>query len=127
MFTRLLTKIEEQRKAYGGKVFDVLGEAFIETPLRELLLEAIRYGELPEVAGQDAPGHRRAGVGRSAGVARRAGPGRRAPRRSGSRRSCGPRWTRPGRADCSPITSNWRSRPRSSDSAAALPTRAWPL
>ena len=25
VFTRLLAKIEEQRKAYGGKVFDVLG------------------------------------------------------------------------------------------------------
>lgn len=49
MFERLLDKIEEQRKAYGGKVFDVLGEAFSETPLRELLLEAIRYGEQDEV------------------------------------------------------------------------------
>ncbi len=49
VFVRLLTKIEEQRKAYGGKVFDVLGEAFTETPLRTLLLEAIRYGELDEV------------------------------------------------------------------------------
>lgn len=49
VFVRLLAKIEEQRKAYGGKVFDVLGEAFSETPLRALLLDAIRYGELPEV------------------------------------------------------------------------------
>ncbi|BCI82286.1 RNA helicase [Mycolicibacterium sp. TY66] len=48
VFVRLLEKIEEQREAYGGKVFDVLGEAFNETPLRDLLLEAIRYGELPE-------------------------------------------------------------------------------
>ena len=48
MFTRLLQKIEEQRKAYGGKVFDVLGSAFDETPLRDLLIEAIRYGDLPE-------------------------------------------------------------------------------
>ncbi|TXI55355.1 helicase-related protein [Mycolicibacter arupensis] len=49
VFARLLEKIEEQRKAYGGKVFDVLGQAFSETPLRDLLMEAIRYGELPEV------------------------------------------------------------------------------
>lgn len=49
VFTRLLDKVEEQRTAYGGKVFDVLGTAFDETPLRELLLEAIRYGERPEV------------------------------------------------------------------------------
>lgn len=50
VFERLLTKIEEQRTAYGGKVFDVLGEqAFGERPLRELLLEAVRYGEDPAV------------------------------------------------------------------------------
>jgi superfamily II DNA or RNA helicase len=49
VYTRLLIKIEEQRQAYGGKVFDVLGEAFHEIPLRDLLLEAIRYGDLPEV------------------------------------------------------------------------------
>ena len=49
VFNRLLEKVEEQRKAYGGKVFDVLGAAFDETPLRDLLLEAIRYGDLPEV------------------------------------------------------------------------------
>ncbi|OMC31100.1 helicase [Mycobacterium colombiense] len=49
VYTRLLIKIEEQRKAYGGKVFDVLGDAFHETPLRELLLEAIRYGDDPAV------------------------------------------------------------------------------
>ena len=40
VFTRLLEKVEEQRKAYGGKVFDVLGAAFDETPLRDLLVEA---------------------------------------------------------------------------------------
>jgi superfamily II DNA or RNA helicase len=49
VFTRLLLKIEEQRKAYGGKVFDVLGEAFTGTPLRTLLIDAIQYGERPEV------------------------------------------------------------------------------
>src|SRR5690606_2867956 len=48
VFARLLHKVEEQRKAYGGKVFDVLGAAFDETPLRELLIDAIRYGDLPE-------------------------------------------------------------------------------
>lgn len=49
VWTTLLAKIEEQRKAYGGKVFDVLGQAFNNTPLRTLLIEAIRYGDLPEV------------------------------------------------------------------------------
>ena len=48
VFLQLLLKIEEQRQAYGGKVFDVLGEAFAETSLRDLLLAAIQYGELPE-------------------------------------------------------------------------------
>jgi len=49
VFTALLNKIEEQRKAYGGKVFDILGTAFAETSLRDLLIAAIRYGEQPEV------------------------------------------------------------------------------
>ncbi|HEX6360390.1 DEAD/DEAH box helicase, partial [Actinophytocola sp.] len=49
VFTRLLLKLEEMGKAYGGKVFDVLGEAFAETPLRNLLMEAIQYGERPDV------------------------------------------------------------------------------
>ncbi len=49
VFLRLLEKIEQQRKAYSGKVFDVLGDAFENNPLRSLLLEAIRYGDQPEV------------------------------------------------------------------------------
>ncbi|WP_313555471.1 helicase-related protein [Miniimonas arenae] len=50
VFERLLEKVEEQRRAYGGKVFDVLGDhAFGERPLRDLLLEAVRYGEDPAV------------------------------------------------------------------------------
>ena len=48
VFERLLAKIDEQRAAYGGKVFDVLGGAFADLKLRDLLLDAIRYGELPE-------------------------------------------------------------------------------
>lgn len=49
VFVRLLEKVAAQREAYGGKVFDVLGECFEETPLRTLLKEAIQYGDLPEV------------------------------------------------------------------------------
>ncbi|GGM39984.1 helicase-related protein [Dactylosporangium sucinum] len=49
VFLRLLDKVEEQRRAYRGKVFDILGEAFEARPLRELLVEAIRYGDQPEV------------------------------------------------------------------------------
>ena len=49
VFIRLLEKLDQMRKTFGGKVFDVLGEAFSETPLRDLLLEAIQYGERPDV------------------------------------------------------------------------------
>ncbi|MBV9047675.1 MAG: DUF3883 domain-containing protein, partial [Solirubrobacterales bacterium] len=49
VFLRLLDKIEEQRRAYAGKVFDVLGDAFEDQPLRALLIEAIRYGDRPDV------------------------------------------------------------------------------
>lgn len=49
VFQRLLDKVEEQRRAYNGKIFDVLGEAFEDKPLRELLIEAIRYGDQPDV------------------------------------------------------------------------------
>ena len=41
------------RKALGGQVFDVLRKLQFEgRPLRELLIEAIRYGEEPEVRGR---------------------------------------------------------------------------
>ncbi|MGI6086503.1 MAG: helicase-related protein [Kiritimatiellia bacterium] len=50
VYRRLLEKLEEERKALGGKVFDILGELlFAEQPLRMLLMEAIRYGDRPEV------------------------------------------------------------------------------
>ncbi len=42
VFERLLRKLEEQRHALGGKVFDVLGEAFSDRSLRQLLIDAIR-------------------------------------------------------------------------------------
>ncbi len=44
VFERLFEKLEIMRAALGGKVFDVLGEVFEEKPLRDLLMEAIRYG-----------------------------------------------------------------------------------
>jgi superfamily II DNA or RNA helicase len=50
VYRRLLEKLEEARQALGGQVFDVLGRVqFDGRPLRELLLEAIRYGDQPEV------------------------------------------------------------------------------
>lgn len=50
VYYTLLKKLEEAREALGGQVFDVLGKVqFGGKPLRDLLLEAIRYGERPEV------------------------------------------------------------------------------
>lgn len=49
VFIRLLSKLENIREALGGAVFDVLGKVFQGTRLRQLLMEAIRYGEKPEV------------------------------------------------------------------------------
>jgi hypothetical protein len=50
VFERLLTKLAEQSKALGGRVFDVLGDdIFEDTSLRDLLMQAVRYGEQPEV------------------------------------------------------------------------------
>jgi len=49
VFQRLLEKLEAEREALGGKVFDVLGRIFDEKSLRDLLLEAIRYGDDPDV------------------------------------------------------------------------------
>jgi SNF2 family DNA or RNA helicase len=49
VYIRLLEKINQQRQALGDGVFDVLGKLFQEVSLRKLLLEAIRYGDQPEV------------------------------------------------------------------------------
>jgi superfamily II DNA or RNA helicase len=50
VYRTLLDKLEQAHQALGGQVFDVLGKLQFEgRPLRNLLLEAIRYGERPEV------------------------------------------------------------------------------
>jgi SNF2 family DNA or RNA helicase len=50
VYRTLLEKLEQAREALGGQVFDVLGKLQFEgRPLRDLLIEAIRYGERPEV------------------------------------------------------------------------------
>ncbi|MEM1180374.1 MAG: helicase-related protein [Acidobacteriota bacterium] len=50
VYLKLLRKLENARATLGGQVFDVLGKLqFQGKPLRELLLEAIRYGDRPEV------------------------------------------------------------------------------
>ncbi|RXE56040.1 RNA helicase [Methanoculleus taiwanensis] len=49
VFQRLLLKLETERQALGGRVFDILGDVFDDRSLRDLLIEAIRYGDDPEV------------------------------------------------------------------------------
>jgi superfamily II DNA/RNA helicase len=50
VYRTLLEKLEQAREALGGQVFDVLGRLQFEgRSLRDLLIEAVRYGEQPEV------------------------------------------------------------------------------
>ena len=50
VYRKLLEKLEQARQTLGGQVFDVLGKLQFEgKSLRELLIEAIRHGEKPEV------------------------------------------------------------------------------
>jgi superfamily II DNA or RNA helicase len=50
VYHKLLDKLAQARNALGGQVFDVLGKVQFEgRSLRDLLIEAIRYGDQPEV------------------------------------------------------------------------------
>jgi superfamily II DNA or RNA helicase len=50
VYYHLLEKLDKERKALGGQVFDVLGRLqFGERSLRDVIVEAIRYGDRPEV------------------------------------------------------------------------------
>jgi len=49
VYGRLLEKLEAAREALGGRVYDVLGELFEGNSLKDLLFEAIQYGERPDV------------------------------------------------------------------------------
>ena len=50
VFRRLLDKLEQARHTLGGQVFDVLGKIQFEgKSLRELLVEAVRYGDSLDV------------------------------------------------------------------------------
>jgi len=52
VYIQLLKKLEAARKALGDKVFDVLGQLFSGRSLRELLMDAVRYNERPDVKAQ---------------------------------------------------------------------------
>ncbi|MCD6351162.1 MAG: DEAD/DEAH box helicase, partial [Armatimonadetes bacterium] len=49
VYLTLLRKLERERATLGGAVFDVLGKAIPGAELRRLMIEAIRYGDRPEV------------------------------------------------------------------------------
>ena len=50
VYRRLLEKLDQARQSLGGQVFDVLGKLQFEgKPLRDLMIQAIRYGDQPEV------------------------------------------------------------------------------
>ena len=50
VYHKLLDKLAQARSALGGQVFDVLGKVQFEgRSLRELLIDAIRYGDQPDV------------------------------------------------------------------------------
>ncbi len=52
VYERLLRKLETENQALAGRVFDILGQLFEQTPLRKLLMEAVRYGDRPDVRAQ---------------------------------------------------------------------------
>jgi SNF2 family DNA or RNA helicase len=59
VYRTLLEKIEQVRATLGGEVFDVLGKLQFEgRSLRELLIEAIRYGEKAGGSRPPNKGHR---------------------------------------------------------------------
>jgi superfamily II DNA or RNA helicase len=49
VYFRLLEKLRVESDALQGRVFDILGEVFEGASLKTLLLDAIRYGDQPEV------------------------------------------------------------------------------
>ncbi len=49
VYFRLLEKLQVVSEALKGQVFNVLGEVFDGKSLKDMLLEAIRYGDQPEV------------------------------------------------------------------------------
>ncbi len=49
VYARLLEKLEAAREALGGRVYDVLGELFEGVALKDLLFQAIQYGEQEDV------------------------------------------------------------------------------
>ncbi len=50
VFQTLMNKLEDEQASLGGKIFNVLGDVLFDNrPLRDLMIDAIRYGDQPEV------------------------------------------------------------------------------
>ncbi len=49
VYHRLLEKLRIESDALKGRVFDILGDVFEGVSLKELLMQAVRYGDQPEV------------------------------------------------------------------------------
>ncbi len=54
VYHRLLEKLERESEALQGRVFDILGEVFEDVSLKDLLIEAIRFGDSEERREQTA-------------------------------------------------------------------------
>ena len=53
VFKRLFEKLEQEKEALGGKVFDILGKvSFNNRPLKDLLIDAVRHGSEVDVQEQ---------------------------------------------------------------------------
>ena len=129
VYRKLLEKLEQARQALGGQVFDVLGKLLFEgKPLRDLLIEAIRYGDQPEVRArlttviEHALDHEPV-----AEPARRSARWPTTPWMPAVSTASGKRWSAPRPAACSRTTSSrsftkpssvWADRPSSANRAA---------
>ena len=120
VYRKLLEKLEEARKALGGQVFDVLGKLQFEgRPLRDLLIEAIRYGDQPEVRARLTHGRRARAS--TAASSRTCSKSARSPTTRWTPAACiasARTWSAPRPAACSRTTSSRSSSRRSSGSAA---------
>ena len=128
VYRTLLDKLEQARQALGGQVFDVLGKLQFEgRPLRDLLLEAIRYGERPEVRARLTQAIAKRWIVRSSRPCSKSVPWRMTPWTPAAWPACARRWSAPRPAGCSRTTSSRSSSKPSSSLGGRPPAGAAPL
>ena len=128
VYRKLLEKLEEARKALGGQVFDVLGKLQFEgRSLRELLIEAIRYGDQPEVRARLTTVVENASTAASCRTCSKNARSRTTPWTPAASTASARTWSAPRPAACSRTTSSpssskrssaWADRPSSASRAA---------